>query len=333
MVEFPPARRVTLPSRATALGGAEPAITLAVHEAGAGPAVVLCHGFPELACSWRHQLPALAAAGFRAIAPDQRGYGGSDAPSSVEAFDLEHLTGDLVELLDALGIERAVFVGHDWGGFVAWAMPVLYPERAAGAIGVNTPYMAFPPTAVLRQAFPDEDRLYILWFQRPGVAEAVLDAHPRLVFEKIMRRGVAGRGSLASAGREGRDANPFRRLESFEPSGAELLAAAEIDVYTRAFAARGFRGPINWYRNVDRNLRMFPDVGARRLDLPCLMITAEWDLALPPALAAGMPELCADLETHMIGACGHWTQQEHPTELNRLLVDWLTRRFLPTRAP
>lgn len=326
-VALPAPRTVTLPDRTTAAGIREPGIALSVYDVGSGPAVLLCHGFPELAYSWRHQIAALAAAGFRVIAPDQRGYGGSDAPESIEAYDLEHLTGDLIGLLDALGVERAIVAGHDWGGFVSWALPVLHPDRVAGAIGVNTPYIAFPTTTALRQFFPEDDKLYILWFQTPGVAESVLDARPRLVFEKLMRRGVAGRGSMLAAGRKGGDANHFRRLESIGPLGPPLLSEDEIDAYTRAFVATGFRGPVNWYRNVDRNQQMFPDIGVRPLSIPCLMVTAEWDAALPPALAAGMPALCADLETHMIAECGHWTQQEQPEALNRLLIDWLSRRF------
>ena len=148
MENFPSARRIPLPGRG---------VTLSVHEAGQGPAVVLCHGFPELAYSWRHQIRALAAAGFRAIAPDQRGYGASDAPEAVDAYGMEHLTGDLAALLDTLGIERAVFVGHDWGGFVSWAMPVLHPQRCLGAIGVNTPYVPFPTTERLRKAFTEDE--------------------------------------------------------------------------------------------------------------------------------------------------------------------------------
>ena len=173
MENFPSARRIRLPDRVNSSGDRETGITLSVHEAGQGPAVVLCHGFPELAYSWRHQVRALAAAGYRVIAPDQRGYGGSDAPEPVEAYGMEHLTGDLATLLDALGIERAVFVGHDWGGFVAWAMPVMHPERCAGVIGVNTPYIPFPNTERLRKAFSEDERLYILWFQQPGVAEEI----------------------------------------------------------------------------------------------------------------------------------------------------------------
>jgi pimeloyl-ACP methyl ester carboxylesterase len=300
-------------------------LTLSVHEAGSGPAVVLCHGFPELAYSWRHQLAALAEAGFRAIAPDQRGYGASGAPDAIEAYDLEHLCGDLVQLLDALEIERAVFAGHDWGGFVAWGMPVLHPDRTAGVIGVNTPYVPFPGTEVLRNLVPDDERLYILWFQKPGVAESILDRNPRLCFEKLMRRGVpqVGAGMLEP----NVDANPFRRLEEMEPAGPPLLAPEELDYYARAYQASGFRGGINWYRNIDRNHARFPEVGTRELDLPCLMITSEWDPALRPQMAAGMPQLCSDLELHNLEACGHWTQQEKPAELNRLMIDWLERRF------
>jgi pimeloyl-ACP methyl ester carboxylesterase len=300
-------------------------LTLSVHEAGSGPAVVLCHGFPELAYSWRHQVPALAGAGFHVLVPDQRGYGASDAPEPIEAYDLEHLCGDLVGLLDAVGIERAVFAGHDWGGFVAWAMAVAHPDRTAGVIGVNTPYVPFPTTDVLRAAFPDDEKLYILWFQKPGVAESVLDRNPRLCFEKLMRRGVPRTGAQRLD--EVADANPFRRLEEMEPVGPPLLEPEELDYYARAYAQRGFRGGINWYRNIDRNRRSVPGIGERKLDLPCLMITAEWDLAIPPELAAGMPGVCSDLEMHNLAGCGHWTQQEKPRELNRLMTDWLERRF------
>jgi pimeloyl-ACP methyl ester carboxylesterase len=310
---FPEPRRIALPE-----------ISLSVHEAGSGPAVVLCHGFPELAYSWRHQIPALADAGFRAIAPDQRGYGGSDSPEAIESYDIEHLCGDLVGLLDALEIEKAVLAGHDWGGFVTWAMPVLHPERVAGVIGVNTPYLPFPTTDLLRAAFPQPDKLYILWFQQPGVAEAVLDRNPRLCFEKLMRRGFEPPpGGLGAAG----DANPFRNLEEIEAMGEQLLNADELDHYVRAYQKRGFRGGINWYRNIDRNRGRFPQVGTKPLDLPCLMITAAWDIALPPKMAAGMPSLCRDLEMQQIEECGHWTQQEKPLELNRLMLDWLERRF------
>jgi pimeloyl-ACP methyl ester carboxylesterase len=295
-----------------------------VHEAGSGPAVVLCHGFPELAYSWRHQVQALADAGFRVIAPNQRGYADSDSPDEIEAFDLVHLTDDIVALLDALGVEGAVFAGHDWGGFVSWAMPVLHPDRCLGAIGVNTPYVAFPTTQVLRRAFPDPEKLYILWFQEPGVAETFLDANVRIVFEKLMRRGSApSPGGLAGMS----DANPFKRIREIDPPGESFLSEDEIDLYARAFEQSGFRGPVNWYRNIDRNQERVPEIGKKKLDLPCLQITAAWDAAIPPSMAAGMPSVCSDLEVVAIEQCGHWTQQEKPEELSSAMIDWLTRRF------
>jgi pimeloyl-ACP methyl ester carboxylesterase len=315
LTAFPPARRIALPE-----------VTLSIHEVGSGPAVVLCHGFPELAFSWRHQVAALAGAGFHAIVPDQRGYADSDAPDAIEDYDLVHLSDDLAALLDALGIEKAVFAGHDWGGFVAWAMPVRHPDRCLGVIGVNTPYIQFPTTPILRRAFGDDEKLYILWFQEPGVAEEVLDRSPRLVFERLMRRGVPPReGGLL--GDPTGDANPFRNLEKLEVHGETLLSDDELDTYARAFEKSGFRGPVNWYRNIDRNSERVPGLGAAKLDLPCLQITAAWDPALPPRMAAGMPALCSDLEMHQIDACGHWTQQERPEELSHLMVDWLKRRF------
>ena len=322
MTDFPAARAVRLAARENRDGTRDAERTLSVHEAGEGPAVVLCHGFPELAYSWRHQIPALAGAGFRAIAPDQRGYGESYRPDDVAAYGLHQLTGDLV----ALGLEKAVFAGHDWGGFVAWAMPVLHPERTAGVVGVNTPYLAFPTTDRLRAAIPDDERMYILWFQKPGVAEGVLDANPGLVFEKLMRRGVPP--SARPWGDGPADMNPFRRLPEIEAGGDELLAPEELDHYTRVFSKSGFAGGINWYRNIDRNAKSAPEIGTQRLDVPCLMVTAAWDPVLRPEMAEPMRATVPDLELVNVEKCGHWTQQERPEELNRILCDWLRKRFL-----
>jgi pimeloyl-ACP methyl ester carboxylesterase len=221
-------------------------------------------------------------------------------------------------------------VGHDWGGFVAWAMPLLFPERTAGVVGVNTPYIAFPATQMLRAISGGKDEsIYILWFQAPGVAEEVLDANPRLVFEKLMRGGVPLEEALRRAAASGGplDMNPFRRLAELEPLGHEILAPAELRRFVESFERTGFRGGINWYRNIDRNRALLPQAGEAPLSVPCLMVTAEWDPALRPEMAAGMPAKIADLETVMIAKCGHWTQQEKPEELNRILVSWLRRRF------
>jgi pimeloyl-ACP methyl ester carboxylesterase len=323
-LNWPEARNVTLPRR-----GNQPEITLAVHEAGTGPAVVFCHGFPELAYSWRYQLPATASAGFRAIAPDQRGYGTSSAPPAVTDYGLTELTGDMIGLLDALKIERAIFVGHDWGGFVAWAMPVLYPERTAGVIGVCTPYIAFPGLAQMRAMVGGKDeRIYILWFQEPGRAESVMDPKARLIFDRLMRAPIdpaeATKRMMASGEL---DMNPFRRIDEMEAATPLIVTPEELDVYVRAYEKTGFRGGINWYRNIDRNAREHPQIGTQKLALPCLMITAAWDVALRPQMAAGMPALCSDLEVHNIERAGHWVQQEYPDEVNRVMVDWLKRRF------
>lgn len=302
---------------------------MSVHEQGRGPAVVFSHGFPELAYSWRHQLPAVAGAGFRAIAPDQRGYGGSSKPERIDAYGIEELTGDLVGLLDALEIEKAVFVGHDWGGLVVWAMPLLHPERTAGVVGLCTPYAPMPPTSMMRALVDgDDDRFYICWFQKPGVAEAYLSAHVRLLFERMMRGGVPLEDMMSRAFVDGKlDMNPFRRLEELEPMGELVVTPEELDHYVSVFESTGFRGGINWYRNIDRNVREHPEYGTSPISVPCLMLTAEWDAALRPEMAAGMPALCSDLELHMIPKAGHWAQQEYPQQVNARLLDWLTRRF------
>lgn len=329
---FPPATLRVLSGRHVPDSPATGPTTLSVHELGDGgdrPAVVLAHGFPELAYSWRHQLPAIAAAGFRAVAPDQRGYGGSSRPAEVGAYSLEHLCGDLVDLLDALEVERAVFVGHDWGGFVTWAMPALFPERCAGVVGVCTPYTPFPPTEMLRAMFPSDEDMYMLWFQRPDEPESVMDPRARQVFEALMQGGVDPAALAAhGAGRaEGMTFNPFRDLDAVPRLGERVGTPEDLDVYATTFESTGFGGAINWYRNVDANAAAHPEVGTMPLGLPCLMLCAGWDPALPPELTHGMPALLSDLELHVVPRAGHWLQQEAPEQVNALLVDWLVRRF------
>lgn len=332
MTSFPPAVMHTLPGTHDPAGPADPPIHLAVHEQGDGadrPAVVLCHGFPELAYSWRHQLGVIADAGFRVVAPDQRGFGASSAPQGITAYGLGQLCGDMADLLDVLEIERAVFVGHDWGGFVAWAMPALHPDRVAGVAGICTPYTPFPGTDYLRSMFGDDEKMYMLWFQEPGVAEALMDQRVRQIFEKLMVAGVDPAVLLAAGqGRgKGMDFNPFRRIDELEPIGNPVATPEELNHYVEVFERTGFTGGINWYRNIDANARAYPEAGTKPLDIPTLMITAEWDPALPPALAANMGSVCSDLEMHMISHAGHWVPQERPEEVGALLADWLVRRF------
>jgi len=327
---FPAARRLQLPPLRLPDGRTEPGIAISLHEAGSGPAIVLSHGFPELGYSWRHQFDPLVRAGYRVIAPDQRGYGESDKPEAIPAYDIHHLCGDLVGILDALEIEKAVFAGHDWGGFVVWAMPYLHPDRVAGVIGVNTPLTArtpMPPTQLMRMMVGGKDeKLYILWFQQPGVAEAVLDKEPALVFEKLLRTGVPME-EVAKRLAADFDMNPFRRLAEMETMGEPIGTPEERAHYAEVFRRTGFRGGINWYRNFDRNWETAPEIGARPIDAPSLMVCAAWDPALRPEMAAGMPSLCRDLETTTIERCGHWTQQEKPDELNAILIEWLRRKI------
>jgi len=324
---FPPASAIRLPARRQSNVPDGSAITLSTHELGDGPAVVFCHGFPDLALGWRHQLEPVARAGFRAIAPDQRGYGRSSAPAPIEAYGLTELTGDLVGLLDALEIERAVFVGHDWGGFVAWAMPILHPERVLGVAGICTPYMPFPSVAKHLAIVDGEvERQYVAWFQQPGVAEAEMDPRVRPILTRILRTGAPLEELVRFAFADGRlDMNPFLNPEKWPPVGEPLGPPAVLDEYCRTYERTGFRGGINWYRNIDRNAAEHPAVGTRHLELPCLMLTAEWDPGLRPEFAEPMRALCSDLELQHVEKVGHWVQQEAPAVVNGYLLAWLGR--------
>jgi len=319
---FPVAETIALAAR----DGSAP-MALSTHQLGRGPAVVFCHGFPDLAFGWRHQLPRLAAAGFRAIAPDQRGYGGSSAPPNVSDYGLTQLTGDLVGLLDALDIERAFFVGHDWGGFVAWAMPVLHPDRVCGVAGLCTPYMPFPSVAThLAVVGGETERQYVAWFQQPGIAEAEMDANVRPILTRVLRTGVPLEEILRFALAGGvLNMNPFKDAAAWPLLGEPLGDPADLDHYCKVFERTGFRGGINWYRNIDRNAAEHPAVGTRKLDLPCLMLTAERDPGLRPEFAEGMRDLCSNLELYLIEKAGHWIQQEAAEIVNEYLITWLRR--------
>lgn len=307
-------------------------IRMAVYQEGCGFPVVLCHGFPELAFSWRHQLPALARAGFWAIAPDQRGYGRSDKPAAVEEYDIRHLADDLVGMLDALGVEKAVFCGHDWGGHVVWEMPILHPQRVTGVIGINTPHRYFrrmgpDPVGWLEEHFSPGN--YRLAFLTAGVEDMLTpELLPRFLAGLFRARPITMAQYLASP-------PAVRNLEfsfimeaalSPEPGGCSLSSQQELDVYIEAFSHGGLTGPLNWYRNLIRNAEILagtPD----RISVPCLMISSEDDIFLPPELSEGMEQYVPDLERHVIPCCGHWTQTERPEELNRLMLEWLRRRF------
>ena len=300
-----------------------------------GVPVILCHGWPELAFSWRHQLKAFEAAGIWAIAPDQRGYGLTPGPKEVEAYDMAHLTGDLVALLDHLGVEKAIFAGHDWGGIIVWQMPLMHPTRTAGVIGLNTPYMPrapIDPITIMRARMGEE--MYIVHFQKYGEADAILDADPRKVFDMFMRRPLAAQPASAgfSTERSGEESvfPLVRMVQAYDPAvdpRETFLDAAEFEAFVETFKRTGFTGGINWYRNFTRNWERSADLPVRIDGIPCLMVTAELDAVLPPSAAAHMPGLIGDLETVNIKGSGHWTQQEKPDDVNRIFIEWVRRRF------
>ena len=304
-------------------------IRLAWFEQGSGVPVVMCHGFPELGYAWRHQVPALAAAGFRAIAPDQRGYGFTERPDAIDSYDIRHLTGDLVGLLDHLKIEKAIFVGHDWGGMVAWAMPLLHPGRVAGVIGVNTPFLPrapMDPIALMRAAYGED--MYIVFFQKPGPADAILAADPGKTLRFFYRKSSMTIAEFDKLPADQRNLALVTALQSDESlwPGAQLHTPEEHAHFVKMFTRTGFTGGINWYRNFTRNWQIMENV-PQRVECPALMVMADNDIVLRPSMADGMEAFVPDLEKHLIRNCGHWTQSEQPEELNRAMTGWLRRRF------
>ena len=302
------------------------------------PPFVLCHGWPELAFSWRHQVKALSAAGFRVIAPDQRGYGATDRPEKVEDYDLEHLTGDLVGLLDHLGIDKAIFVGHDWGGFVVWQMALRHPDRVAGVVGVNTPHMPrapIDPIALFRQRFGDS--MYILQFQDPArEPDRIFGSRVEQVFDAFMRKPLPRKDdtpaqpAAAGVGASPKTNQAFPQMiaayDAKHDPRTPILSAEEKKVFVDTFTKTGFTGGINWYRNMTRNWERSADLD-HTVRVPALMIMAENDAVLPPSAADGMEKIIPDLEKYLVRDSGHWTQQEKPDEVSAKLAEWRRKRF------
>ena len=299
-------------------------VELHVLDAGEGFPVVLAHGFPELAYSWRHQIPALAAAGCRVLAPDQRGYGRSSRPERVEDYDILHLTGDLLALLDDIGEERAVFVGHDWGAIVVWQLALMAPERVAGVVGMSVPFVPRgerPPTEVMRHVVGDSF-FYILYFQEPGVADADLGRDPPATMTGMLAglSGTVGADPSALAG----DGRGFvERL----PQPDELpawLRREELDHYIAEFTRTGFTGGINWYRNLDRNWRLTEHLAGAEVQVPSLFVAGTGDpvlLMTPPAVMEGW--LTDHRGNVLVEGAGHWVQQERPDEVNAALLGFV----------
>nr|WP_156749362.1 alpha/beta hydrolase [Mycobacterium sp. E1747] len=303
-------------------------VRLRVVEAGdrGAPVVILAHGFPELAYSWRHQIPVLAEAGYHVLAPDQRGYGGSSRPEPIEAYDIHHLTADLVGLLDDVGAERAVWVGHDWGAAVVWNAPLLHPDRVAAVAALSVPAVPrshVAPTRAWRKMLGDKF-FYILYFQEPGVADAELNSDPARTIRRMLG-GLRTSGDPLSAARmvAPGDEGFIDRLP--EPERLpDWLSQDELDHYISEFSRTGFTGGLNWYRNFDHNWETTPELADAKITVPALFIGGTAD----PVLTFTRADRAAELITGpyqqvMIGDAGHWLQQERPDEVNSALLDFL----------
>ena len=307
-------------------------IHLHIAEQGEGPLVVLCHGFPESWYSWRHQLAALSAAGFRAVAPDMRGYGCSDRPEAIDQYTLFHLVGDMVGLLDAIGAEQAVIAGHDWGAPVAWHAALLRPDRFRAVIGLSVPFWPrrpIKPTSAMPRR--DDAMFYQLYFQEPGVAEVELERDARQTIVKLLfaASGDMPRGGGGVVGMVPRDGGFLTGM----PSPATLpawLSEADVDFYAGEFKRTGFRGGLNWYRNIDRNWELMAPFAGAKVTVPALYMAGDRDLVVA---FRGMDQIIANLThnvtqlrgTIMLPGCGHWTQQERASEVNAAIIDFLRR--------
>ncbi len=306
-------------------------VNLAVYERDGDPArrrppIMLVHGWPEIAYSWKNMIGPLSDAGFRVIALDLKGFGASDAPEDPALYDAAHMTGDFCALLDALSIEKAIFCGHDWGGALVWAMAQRHPGRVAGVIGLCTPVLPCPPApplAIFRKRFGDAH--YIVQFQEDGVAEALFESDPDRFFRLIFQR-PAPKERWASLVPRIYDL-PGRFRGAPEPDAADLIVPlTDLQVYVDAYKKSGFRGGVNLYRNIDRNWETMKDRD-QTVYAPALWIGAELDLFLPPESADAMEKIVPDLEKHIVANCGHWIMREKPDETNALMIDWLNRRF------
>ncbi|WP_370592143.1 alpha/beta fold hydrolase [Reinekea sp. G2M2-21] len=293
-------------------------IELEVFEAGQhnkGNPIVLCHGWPEHAFSWRHQVPALVAAGYHVIVPNQRGYGHSSQPTDVNDYDIEHLTGDLVALLDHFGYADAVFVGHDWGANIVWSMALLHPNRMKGLIALALPYQVRgeQPWLAMMEQFLGDDNYFVHFNKQPGVADAILDQRTGQFLRNLFRKNLAPTPPEPGM-------MMINLAESDTPQGEPIMSDAELAVFVSSFERTGFTSSINWYRNLDRNWHLLANTDPV-IYTPALMIYGANDL-IPPF--EQLPEFVPNVDVVSL-ACGHWIQQEKPQETTQAILSWLAK--------
>lgn len=302
----------------------KPGVQLHFVEMGDGPPILLCHGFPESWYSWRYQIPALADAGFRVIAPDLIGYGDSSAPEEIEAYSQENICKDMLLFMDKLGIAQATVIGHDWGGALVWNLAQFYPERIRAVVSLNTPLFPLDtnsdPMEKLK-SLPIFD--YQIYFQKPGVAEAELEKDLERTFKIFFypSREEASRPPISTA-KVCERGGLFVGLPEEIPRSTMLTETA-LQYYVQQYRKSGFRGPLNWYRNVHRNWEWMCSRPRPKILMPALMVTAGKDMVLLPIFSQGMDSRIPNLSRGQIEECGHWTQMDRPAELNKILIPWL----------
>ncbi|WP_246704264.1 alpha/beta hydrolase [Rhizobium sp. P38BS-XIX] len=310
-------------------------IDMSILDEGTGPLVLLCHGFPETKYAWRHQVTALADAGYRAVAPDMRGYGNSGAPKREDQYTTFHAVGDMIALMDALGERKAVIVGHDWGATIAWQAALLRPDRFRAVVALSVPMMGRPPVPPTK-IFPhnDEELFYTLYFQTPGLAEEEFNRDIAMTLRKLL---FAASGEAGPRKPGDNTPTPFgmvsRKMGLLAnlPDPATLpdwLSVQDFERLVEEFKVSGFTGGLNYYRNLDRNWELQQANVGQLIDIPALFMIGERDtgLAIPgmDQIIAAMPTLVPKLRgSHVIPGAGHWLQQERPTEISTLIIDFV----------
>ncbi|WP_225206426.1 alpha/beta fold hydrolase [Novosphingobium huizhouense] len=302
-------------------------IALNIAEAGApdAPLVLLIHGFPESWYSWRHQFAPLAAAGYHVVAPDMRGYGKSDKPEAIDAYNQVEIVNDIIGLIPALGYEQAVVIGHDWGAPTAWATALFHPDKVRAVGGLSVPFMPrspVQPMPAMREMFKGQF-FYQLYFQEPGVAEAEFEKDIRRSLRKFLVM-AAGETDLTKLPPKSEHDDLLSNLPDPEVLPA-WLSEADLDFYAGEFARSGMRGPLNYYRNFDLTWRLTHGAPTQ-IHQPAMFVAGAADgvVMMAAAAIAALPQTVTDLRINrMIPGIGHWTQQEAPEAVNEAILEFL----------
>jgi len=307
-------------------------IEMFLLEQGEGPLVLLCHGWPELSYSWRHQIPALAAAGFHVVAPDMRGFGRTTAPADIEAYSIFHTTGDMVALVAALGDRQAFIIGHDWGAPVAWHAAMFRPDVFTKVAGLSVPPFTRGVSRPLETLRANGiTNFYWQYFQPPSVAEAEFERD----VASTMRTILVGRGnSDPSAHQFVAQGKGFLGDGSGDRPLPGWLTEADLDYVTKVYTQSGFRGGLNWYRNIDRNWELTAAFQDAKINQPSLFLAGSRDGVVTGLIGARqiaeldrmLPNLKAKI---ILDGAGHWVQQERPDEVNAALIDFLKGQYSP----